>query len=341
MTTVQLVGGRVRLRIHLRAVTVGALSVVIVLVLFVVALTTGSFRVPVLDVVKSLLGTADPGISFVVNDLRLPRAALAIVAGGALGVAGALFQAVTRNALASPDVVGVQAGASTGALVQIIVIGGSGASIVGGALIGAVVAVAVVLLVVPLRQAGGVRFVLVGIAVAALAAAVNEYLSTRTDLASALAAALWQTGSLSGATPARVWPALVALVVLLPISVRIAAGLRVLALGDDLAAALGVRVTAVRLAAVGTAVGLTAAATAGAGPLLFVALAAPQIADRLVGRPGPSVVVAALTGAVLAQAADLVAQHVAGPNGLPAGVVTGVIGGIYLAVLLPRWGRTR
>lgn len=329
------------LRIHRRSVLVGVLSLLIVLALLVLTLSTGSYAVPFTDVVKSLVGAGDPGVFFVVTQLRLPRALLAVLAGSALGVAGSLFQSVTRNPLASPDVVGVQAGASTGALLQIIVFGASGASVVAGALIGGLAAVAVVLLVVSLRHAGGVRFVLVGIAVAALASAVNEYLSTRADLVSALAAAVWQTGSLNGANFGQVWPPLAALVVLLPLSLRIGADLRTLALGEDLAAALGVRVTLVRVGAVLAAVGLTAAATSGAGPLLFVALAAPQIADRLVGRPDPSVLVAALTGAVLVQAADLIAQRIVAPNGLPAGVVTGVIGGVYLAVLLMRMGRAR
>jgi iron complex transport system permease protein len=332
--------GRVSLLVHRRPLFVGLALFLVVVALFCTAMIVGGSWVPIGDIVKALTGNGTRGTDFVVLKTRLPRAVLGLATGAALGIAGALFQSVTRNPLASPDVIGVQAGAATGALTQIIVFGATGGAVVFGAFVGGIVAVGIVLLVIPLRQAGGFRFVLVGIAVAALANGLNEFLTTRTSLTSALRAAIWQTGSLNNAKWPEGIPVYIALGVLVPIAIWIAAGLRTVALGDDLASSLGVPVTRVRLTALFVAVLLTVAATAGAGPMLFVALAAGQIAERLMGRPGPSIAGAAMVGAALVVASDLVAARVF-PQALPAGVVTGVLGGAYLAFLLARMWRTR
>ncbi len=331
---------RVSVLVHRRPVLVGLGLFLLLVAVFLVALSVGASNLPLGDVVRTLSGHGTRGTDFIVLRTRLPRAVLAVATGAALGVAGSLFQSVTRNPLASPDVIGVQAGAATGALTQIIVFGAGGGAVVAGAFLGGVAAVALVLLVIPLRQAGGFRFVLVGIAVAALCNGLNEFLTTRTDLTSALKAAVWQTGSLNNAQWSEGIPVFIALAVLVPVAVWVGAGLRTVALGDDLAAALGVPVTRVRLTALFVAVMLTVSATAGAGPMLFVALASAQIAQRLLGRPGPSVAGAAMVGAVLVLGSDLVATRLF-PQALPAGIVTGVLGGVYLAFLLARLWRTR
>lgn len=334
-----LLGGQVSVLLHRRSLLVGLALFALLLATFLVALSIGGSQVPLDLVVRTLLGGGSRNSDFAVLRIRLPRAVLAVATGAALGIAGSLFQGVTRNPLASPDVVGVQAGAATGALTQIIVFGASGGAVVAGAFVGGVLAIAVVLLVIPLRQAGGFRFILVGIAIAALCNGLNEFLTTRTDLTAALEAAIWQTGSLNNAKWPEGIPVFIALVVLVPVAVWVASGLRTVALGDDLAAALGVPVTTVRLVALSVAVLLTVSATAGAGPMLFVALAAGQIAGRLLGRPGPSIAGAAMVGAVLVLVSDLVAAR-AFPEALPAGIVTGVLGGVYLAFLLARLWRT-
>ena len=337
---VSLFRGRVSLLVHRRPVVVGVGLFVALVVLYFIAIAFGGYALPLGQVVRSVLGVGDGGADFIVQRLRLPRATLAVAAGAALGIAGSLFQSVTRNPLASPDVIGVQAGATTGALTQIIVVGASGGAVVLGAFVGGIFAVAMVLAVVPLRQAGGFRFVLVGIAVAALCNGLNEFLVSRTSLTSALKSAIWQTGSLNNARWEQGYPVYIALVVLVPVAVWVAASLRTVALGDDLAAALGVRVVRVRLVALGVAVLLTVSATAGAGPMLFVALAAGQIAQRMLARPGPSILAAAMVGGILVLGSDLIAAR-AFPIQMPAGVVTGVLGGVYLAALLGRLWRTR
>jgi iron complex transport system permease protein len=133
-----------------------------------------------------------------------------------------------------------------------------------------------------------------------------------------------------------------ALLILLPLAGRLGRDLRLLELGDDTGRALGINAERTRLAAIVVGVGLAAVATASAGPIGFVALAAPQIAHRLTRVPGPNILASALTGAVLLTASDLAAQRVFAPTELPVGVMTGVVGGAYLAWLLGRqWKRGR
>ena len=166
--------------------------------------------------------------------------------------------------------------------------------------------------------------------------AVTDYLLTRSTLDEAQAANVWLTGSLNGRGWEHVRPIAAALAVLAPIIWLLARELRMLELGDEAARALGVGVERSRLALVFVAVALTAVATASAGPIVFVALAGPQIARRLTHASGPGVASAALMGAVLLLGADCISQRIPGDVQLPVGVVTGVLGGIYLTWLLTR-----
>ena len=142
------------------------------------------------------------------------------------------------------------------------------------------------------------------------------------------------TGSLSGRDWAQVWPLLWLCAVLVPFVLANARGLRMMEMGDDVSNALGVRVERARLLLLVAAVLLTAAATAAAGPVSFVALTAPQLARRLTRSPGPNLVPSLCMGATLLVTADWVSQKVFGADQLPVGVVTGVLGGVYLLWLL-------
>jgi iron complex transport system permease protein len=171
---------------------------------------------------------------------------------------------------------------------------------------------------------------------------VNDYLLTRASIQDAQSAAVWLTGSLNGRGWEHVRPVAVALLVLLPLAVWLGRHLRMLELGDDTAKALGIHAERTRLASVVVGVGLSAVATACAGPIGFIALSAPQIARRLTKMPGPNVMPSALTGALLLIVSDLAAQRAFDPTQLPVGVATGVVGGVYLAWLLGReWRRGR
>ncbi len=342
MTVLQAFGGRVALRVVPRSVLVCAGTVVLILIVAAITLTTGDFPLPLGEVPRTLFGGGSPLDEFVLNTLRLPRLLTGLLVGAALAVGGALFQSVSRNPLGSPDIVGFTQGAATGALLAIVVLHGSTTQIALGALIsGLATAIAVYLLAVR-RGVQGYRLILIGVGVAAMLTATNGYLITRANLADAQAAAVWLTGSLNGRDWTQVDPIAIAVVVLLPLAVYLGRGVRVLELGDDTATALGVSTDRVRIGALLVGVALTAVATASAGPIVFVALSAPQVTQRLTGVPGPNIVPTALTGALLLSASDLVAQRIFDPTQLPVGVFTGVLGGIYLSWLLGReWRKGR
>jgi iron-siderophore transport system permease protein len=323
-------------RVAPRTVGVAAALVAALLALLVLSVGTGEFSIPPSEVVETLLGGGDRSTRFVIETLRLPRALTGILVGAALGSSGAIFQSITRNPLGSPDVVGFVQGASAGAVLEIVVLGGGTFAIAAGAVVGGV---ATAILVYVLAYRGGVqgyRMVLIGIGIAAMLVAVTDYLLTRSTLEQAQAANVWLTGSLNGRGWEHVRPVGVALAVLLPAVALLARQLRTLELGDDVARALGVSIERSRLALIFVAVLLTAVATASTGPVIFVALAAPQIARRLTRASGPGVGCAALMGAALLLGADFASERAFGPTQLPVGVMTGVGGGLYLIWLLRR-----
>jgi iron complex transport system permease protein len=323
-------------RVAPRTIGVAAALVAALLALLVLSVGTGEFSIPPEEVVETLLGGGDRSTRFVIETLRLPRALTGILVGAALGASGAIFQSITRNPLGSPDVIGFVQGASAGAVLEIVVLGGGTFAIAAGAVVGGV---GTAFLVYVLAYRGGVqgyRLVLIGIGIAAMLVAVTDYLLTRSTLEEAQAANVWLTGSLNGRGWEHVRPVGVTLAILLPATALLARQLRMLELGDDVARALGVSIERSRLALILVAVLLAAVATASAGPVVFVALAAPQIARRLTRASGPGVGCAALMGAALLLAADFASERVFGPTQLPVGVMTGVGGGLYLIWLLRR-----
>jgi iron complex transport system permease protein len=329
------------LRVAPRTLGVCAGLTVVALVVLILAVGTGEYPIAPGRVLETLLGGGDQGTRFVVETLRLPRALTGLLVGAALGAGGAILQSISRNPLGSPDIVGFTQGASAGAVLQIIVFGGGAAAIATASIVGGVLTAVVVYLLAYRNGVAGYRLVLVGIGMAALMAAVTDYLITRARLQDAQQAWVWVTGSLNGRGWEHVRPVALALLVLLPLVVILARDLRMMEMGDDAAKALGVAVERSRLLLVLVAVGLTAVATASAGPVLFVGLAAPQIARRLTRATGPGVGAAALTGAVLLLSADLAAQRLFPDSQLPVGVMTGVLGGVYLIWLLSNEWRSR
>ncbi|MEU0027737.1 iron chelate uptake ABC transporter family permease subunit [Streptomyces sp. NPDC006335] len=326
--------GGLSVRLDVRATVVVALILLAALTASVVLIGTGDFPIPAGDVLKTLLGNGNAGQEFIVNELRLPRVLVGLLVGASLGLGGALFQAISRNPLGSPDVLGLSQGATAGALTMIVLFSGSATQITTGALVGGLVTGLAIYLLAWKQGVHGYRLVLVGIGVSAIVTAVNGYLLTRSTLTEAAQAVVWMTGSLSGRDWAQVWPLLWLCAVLVPLVLVNGRGLRMMEMGDDVSGALGVRVERVRLLLLVAAVLLTAAATAAAGPVSFVALTAPQLARRLTRSPGPNLLPSVCMGATLLVAADLVSQKVFGADQLPVGVVTGVLGGVYLLWLL-------
>ncbi|MFF4358284.1 FecCD family ABC transporter permease [Streptomyces sp. NPDC001604] len=326
--------GGFSVRLDVRAATVVALLLLAALTASVLLIGTGDFPISAGDVLRTLAGGGNAGQEFIVNELRLPRILVGLLVGASLGLGGALFQAVTRNPLGSPDVLGLGQGATAGALVMIVLFSGSAAQVTMGALVGGLATGLAIYLLAWKRGVHGYRLVLVGIGVSAIVTAVNSYLLTVSDIVDATRAVVWMTGSLSGRDWNQVRPLLWLCAVLVPLVLANARGLRMLEMGDDVSNALGVRVERVRALLMVAAVLLTATATAAAGPVSFVALTAPQLARRLTRSPGPNLLSSLCMGAALLVGADWLSQRTFGADQLPVGVVTGVLGGVYLLWLL-------
>lgn len=281
----------------------------------------------------------------VVLEWRMPRVATAIAVGCALGLSGALTQTVTRNALASPDILGITTGASAMAVTVIVL--GSGGGFAGwlagigiplAALLGAILSATVIWALAWRRQADSYRLVLVGIIITALLSSYINFLMVRAELRDASQAQFWLTGSLARSEWSTTIPIAVLVIVCAPLLAWIAYQALATTLGPDLARALGQRVNAVQVAMLALAVALAAVAVSAAGPIGFIAFVAPQVALRLCGVPSPPLAASALTGAVLLLGADIVTQAVL-PVELPVGIVTSALGGIFLIYLLVQ--RTR
>ena len=328
--------GRVRRTLRRRTVLVALAAGV--LAIFAVSLMFGQTFYPAGDVLRVILGETVPGASFTVGRLRLPRAVLALLTGFCFGIGGVTFQTMLRNPLASPDVIGISTGAGAAAAFGIIVLGldDTGVSIFA---ITAGLGVALIIYVLSFKDGvAGTRLVLIGIGIAAMLNSVTAYvldLAGQWDLQVALR---WLNGSLNGSSWDEVVPVVIALVVLGPLLLTQARNLSMLQLGDDTAAALGVRLERTRLAVIVTAVGLIAFATAATGPIAFVAFLAGPIAARLLGPGGSLLVPSGLVGALLVLIADFAGQYAFGTR-YPVGVVTGVLGAPYLIYLLVRTNR--
>ncbi|MDF2046272.1 iron chelate uptake ABC transporter family permease subunit [Microbacterium sp. Kw_RZR3] len=337
MTAIVRVPPRLRRRRLLAALVVGGVLVVSV----TGTLTLGDLGVTPTGALAALVGAGDAGTVLVVQQWRLPRAVLGIVVGALLALSGALFQTVTRNPLGSPDILGFSVGAFTGVLAVTLAGATSVLALTGGAIGGGLVAAVLVFVLCARTGFGGVAVVLTGIGVSAMLAAVNVVLVVRLDDVRARAAAVWATGSLNGVGADGILPAVLSLASGALVIAALARSLHLLEFGDERATSLGVRPPVLRWGAMVIGVALISVATAVAGPIGFIALAAPQIARRVWRTGTIPFAASAFVGAALLGASDLIASRALAPVMLPTGLVTVCLGGVYLAWLLTSRERTR
>lgn len=319
-----------------RELVVLGVVVVVLVALVLVGLGVGEIPLSPLQVAGALVGHGDTVSDFVIGQLRGPRVAGAILVGASLGVAGGIVQSVVRNPIASPDVIGITSGASAAGLTAIVLFGASGGTLFSVVLVGAVVVSLLIAGLAWRRGITGNRVVLVGIGVAAICLSVTGWMLTSGTVTQAGTALLWLSGSLNAVDRNLVGVLAVAFVVLMALALVQSSRLTVLTLGDEVASALGLRPNRAKVLLLLTAVCLTAAAVATAGPVSFVALMAAPIARRLVGGGRVALGPTAAVGAAITLASDLIAQFAIPGNALPVGVVTGVIGAPYLLWLLAR-----
>ncbi len=327
------------LRFSRRAVVVVAILTACSLAIALLSLATGSYALDLGQVIGALTGRESGIVSTIVVEWRLPRVLIAALFGIALGLSGGIFQSLTRNPLGSPDIIGFDTGAYTGALLVMLVLHGGGPfGVTIAAVTGGLVTAAVVYLFAYRRGVQGFRLIVVGIGVTAMLASVNTWLLLHAPTQDAISASFWGAGSLENTGYPQLLVAVVAFAVLFPATAVLSRSLRLMELGDDAGRQLGVRAEPVRLAAVVVGVALSATVTSLAGPIAFIALSAPQIARRLTRSPGITLGAAGATGCTLLLAADWIAQH-ALPVTEPVGLVTVVLGGGYFLWLLIAEGR--
>lgn len=330
---------RLSLRIDGRCLAVGLILSACVVVAMLVHLKSGTLNLSYADMWASFTNAEmDPVLERILWRLRLPRVITAVFVGACLGLAGAVFQSVSRNPLGSPDILGFTTGAATGAILQIIVLNaGPWQTVAAAILSGLMTSVIIFLLSLKRGEAGNIyRFILTGIGVGATLAGINTILLVMGDLDQAANAQLWLSGSLNVRTVQHALLISFVFILIAPIILSQQHTLSLMEMGDDIARQLGARLQRTRMIAIIGAIILTAGATAVAGPIAFVALAAPQLTKTLTRVSSTPLFVSALMGAFLLVGADLVALNMPFNFKMPIGLITGFLGGTYLLWLLAR-----
>ncbi|MFD2237956.1 FecCD family ABC transporter permease [Aureimonas populi] len=322
-------------RVLLVALALGLLG----LFVLVLSMAYGRVEFSLSDVITALLGGGERRTRMVILEWRLPRALAALVLGALLGLGGAIFQSVTRNPLGSPDIVGFDAGAYTGALIAIMIGGGGWVLLAGSAVGGGLATGAMVYLLAWRQGVSGFQLIVIGIGISAMLTALNQWILLMLPLGTAMAAGAWATGTLSRVTGEQATFILAAGLPVVAFALVLSRRMRILEMGDERAQALGIAVEPLRLLLMILAVVATALSTAIAGPIPFIALAAPQIAHLLTRSAGTTLLGAMATGAALLLMADFIAQRVIAPEQIPVGLVTLCIGGGYFLWLLLKEAR--
>lgn len=321
-----------------RTFAVGVILLATLVAILIFALAVGKAHVGVFDSLRAAVGISvgSPG-DFIVGQVRAPRALTTIVVGAMLGVSGAILQSLTRNPLASPDFIGISAGAGTGAVLTMWLTNASSLWVIAaGATVGGLGAA---LLMLALSWRGGIvplRLVLTGIGVGFVAQAVTQYVLTRMNVHEAGSALAWLVGSTTGRTWTHVTVSVTVLAVVMPVVFWHARALRTMEMGDDMARALGIRVARSRALLAVCSVLLAAAATAVTGPIGFIALVAPALVARLTRGSGVTIIPAALMGGVLLLGADQASQLMPATLQFPVGIFTAAVGAPYLLWLVWR-----
>lgn len=330
-------------RIPVRAAAVTAILTAVAIALAVIALAFGDFPLTLAQVWAVVTGGGDPFHRMIVLEWRMPVAVAAIGFGALLAIGGAVFQTLTRNPLGSPDVIGFDAGSYTAVVITIILLGTRNQwSITAAALIGGLATALVVYVLAYRRGIQGFRLIIVGIAVAAALGSANAFLMSRADITDAITVGFWGAGSISRVSWGSLLPALAVGAVVVILVGGLSPSLRRLELGDDAATTLGDRPTRVRVVFLVLGVVTVALVTAAAGPISFIALAAPQLARRLTGTPGVGLFASAAMGALLLSSSYLLSLVVAVYyRPIPVGLITVCIGGLYLIWLLIRETRVQ
>lgn len=323
------------LRVNYRVLTFALVSMFLLAAISTWAMSLGSFPITLPDVVRAVMGQGSEDQLFIVRTLRLPRVISAILLGAALAMSGAIFQGLVRNPLVSPDIIGINTGATVFAVFW-IVSGGNPSWLGVGAFIGAILTAMVIYL---LSWKGGIapsRLILVGIGIGASLSAATTYVMVKFPIEQVRPAVVWTMGSIYGSNWQDVRILAATLAVLAPLSIALTWPLRTLQLGDDVSRGLGMPIELTRLSLIVVGCALAAMVVSIAGPIGFMALMVPHIARMIAGPlSGTVMLFIGVLGGCFLLASDVVAQHFL-PVTLPVGVVTSAVGAPYFLFLLWR-----
>ncbi|NMI06815.1 iron ABC transporter permease [Paenibacillus sp. SZ31] len=330
-----------------RTLLTGGILVLIVFTSIAIGLNTGSMQIALPDLVLTLLGKGTDMHHMVLFDYRLPRILITMLAGMGLGIAGAMLQGITRNALADPGILGIHAGASFGLLIYVSFFQSLNTlpvlMIPLFTFVGGILAATLIILFVWDRQKGFIpaRLILIGIAVAAGFNAASLYLSLQLDEKTYSFTASWLLGNIWGRDWINVYAMLPWMVLLIPLAWAKSKSLNALALEDSSAVSIGTPVERERIQILCIAVALSSVSVSMAGGIGFIGLVAPHMARRLVGPAFQYLIpISALLGMLILVVADTVTRAVFDPKSIPAGIVVAAVGAPYFLYLLRKSNKT-
>jgi iron complex transport system permease protein len=320
-----------------------SLLAILILILFIFSLNMGVVRIAPMDVFKTLVGMGTPRDELVLVDFRLPRMLLALVIGAALAVSGAILQGVSKNDLADPGILGINAGAGFAVILFIYFFQGSmnSVSTVGiflmplFALMGAVAAAFIIYILAWKKGIDPVRLILVGIGVNSGFAAVIIIFQLKMNPQDFMQAAVWLSGDIWGSNWKFVSIICPLILLLLPFAFYKSHVLNLLNLGDQVATGLGIRVEPERRLLLLVAVALAGFGVAAGGGIAFLGLVAPHIAKRIMGPKHQMFLpVTALLGSLLLLLADTIGKNILAPTEIPVGIVVAILSAPYFIYLL-------
>ena len=325
----------------LRNVAVVLIFSVVLILSFVVSMNTGYSKLSPLDTLRTLFGGGSNKENLILFGFRLPRIVISMLVGAGLALSGCIIQGVSRNALADPGLLGINAGAGLTVILFVLFFGSQSylsvftlpfLALLGGGL------AAILIYALAYKREGGlapIRLILTGVAMQAGLSALTTVLVVKLDETQFDFVATWQAGSIWGSNWKFVLALLPWLLLLIPYVLSKSRALDVLSLGDDIAYGLGASVEKERRRLLVSAVALAASCVAVSGSISFVGLIAPHLARRLVGpRHRILLPACALAGAVLVSVSDTVARVIAQPFEIPTGIMVAIIGAPYFLYLL-------
>lgn len=307
-----------------------------------VSIGIGELYISPLEVIQSLTGTGSGMNDVVIQEFRLPRILIAVLAGASLSLSGAILQGVIRNPLASPDMLGITTGAGFAAVTFITMFSSSSNNLTVSisylplaAVIGAFLITVIIYLLAWKRGITPVRLILIGVGLMTATQALTTLMIIIGPIYAASQATIWLTGTVYATNWKDVFSLLPWFVILVPLLISLSRTLNIQELGDDVATSLGHSAMRGRVLLLFISTALAGSAVAFTGAIGFVGLIGPHIARRLVGSSfGALLPVSAFLGAIIVLLADLAGRTLFSPMEVPAGVFTALIGAPYFIYLL-------